>query len=81
MYQCRGKDLKQNNYNFQRDFESKKRMSLDDTCHVVFKLPNSICDIVLEKSKRTMEEAVQTSPYASNIVVKGDKLMFDGKQV
>ncbi|KAL4221970.1 hypothetical protein ACF0H5_018018 [Mactra antiquata] len=71
-------DYRQDYVEFMRDFESKKRMSLDDASHVVFKLPNSLCDIVLEKSKRTMEEAVQTSQYAANIIVKGDKLMFDG---
>ncbi|XP_053373793.1 heat shock 70 kDa protein 12A-like [Mercenaria mercenaria] len=71
-------DYRQDFVNFMREFESKKRMPLSDVSNVVFKLPASLCNIVHEKSKRTMEEAIQASPYASQIKINGDKLMFTG---
>lgn len=67
-------------YEFQREFECKKRMPSKDVSQVVFKLPSSLCDLVLDKCQRTMEEAVQSSPYASQIKVLGEKLMFNGKE-
>jgi hypothetical protein len=54
-------------------------MRLKDISNVVFKFPTSLANIVLEKSKKTMEEAIQTSPHASQIKINGDKLMFSGK--
>ncbi|XP_060562990.1 heat shock 70 kDa protein 12A-like [Ruditapes philippinarum] len=74
-------DYRQDYVNFMRDFEGKKRMRLKDISNVVFKFPTSLANIVLEKSKKTMEEAIQTSPHASQIKINGDKLMFSGEMM
>lgn len=75
------RDYRQDYVEFMRDFEAKKRLPADDGGDVVFQLPKSLCDLVLEKSKSTMEEAVHNSPYSDLIKIKGDKMMFTAEMM